>query len=316
MTDVNVHSVSLFDADNFFAVPLANMGSFNPPAGGDFIASVLFKLPGTAVPVGDGGDNRHLFGQDTDLNGWNLRLASTGEGANNAWGIVATFNGDALGAARFALAEDSASAIRHPGVVERLILASMFYEGATDTLKLYVNGDLVKTVIQNAPYVNLTTPPRLGVSTAAPVISPVDIVGAAFTGIAAGSGIAAIINTFMGEHFRNCVAANNMALILNIADTAVFDFQHRWNARDIVTRKPGKTVKAPNTARDVFVYDMPEARIATGAAIPDTGNFGFTSNAASQVPLIATATTELLAVRTTENPGWYQGSITEIPAVG
>jgi hypothetical protein len=116
----------------------------------------------------------------------------------------------------------------------------------------------------------------------------------------------------MGEHFRNCVAANNMSLLTNIAD-GTFDFTHRWNARDAVVLPGGPTARAPNPDREVFTYTEPGTDIRPLSELPDSGNRGYVSNSSEGlVPLVASDSPGMV-MRVTENPGWHVGAVTNRP---
>lgn len=305
MTDVNLHTIEGFGINNFYEPALANAGLFNPTAAGgatpNFVASVMFKLRGSAMPIG--GVVLNLWGSQQAGQGWGLGIGPTG-GVNNEIGIIASNLASAGDEAMFPIAQSPAGAM-HPGLVERVIVASLVYDGTlgAELLHLVVNGEVVASVAQVTAYVNAVVSPRLGVDTVAPAAAEgLEIAGAAFlrTNIAAGGLLLS-----MGNHYKNCRAAMNMALLLNERDVGVVDFQHRWNARDVVTSQPGRTARGPNAVKTVFGYDTPRAAIPDASALIDTGNRGFVSNAAEpQVPLIATSGGPLSIV-TTVNPDWH-----------
>lgn len=307
MSDMNVSTWEGFNIGEFLEPPLANAGLFNPAVGADFCASVLFKLGGAADVIGLA--PFHLFGNSDlgDATGWSLSVGPTG-GPDNEYGVIAESGADAGTTALFPIGNGTLNIPK--GLKERLILATMYYRGAigSESMLLFINGDLVQTTALGAAYLDAAVSPRIGVK---PVVAAagtgLQIVGAAFSRFAVGADFFAALPYFMGEHYRSCRAASDMSLLENGRAANLRDFAHRWSARTTPILKSGPTAKAPNTVRDVFVYTQPLSEVLNGQATPDIGNQGWASTTADgSVPLVATSA-GTLSVRTTENPNWHVG---------
>jgi hypothetical protein len=314
MADVRVSCWQQFNEQNYLEPALIHAPLFNPFLGGDFIASVLFKLGGAALPVGP--TEYHLFGLDVNPGfGWSMTLQTFPFAINGEWGVVARNNAPAAVAlASFELSRNlGAPDSPRTGLVERLILATMYWDAAAQTVALFINGDRVFTAATAAAYVDGVISPRIGMSPGAPQPAPgLGIVGAAFTRFEQGAGPVSTIDALMGTHYNACRAANNMAMLAIERESALVDFTHRWNARDSVVTPGGPTARAPNTAREVFTYTQPLVSLApSGSTVPDIGNRGWTSNS-SEGPAPLVVTTDgpaplALTVLAVENPNWHVG---------
>jgi hypothetical protein len=300
-------------APDFYLAPantLGNIAAFNPLSGEDFFASVLFKVGAgwlgapLTVPCS-------LFGNlTTAASGWAILLGPDALEADLPYSIFATSGVSQPEYAKYPLVPTTAQSPA-ADFVERLILATLHYDATpgSETLNLYVNGNLVATRAQSIPYVDGVVVPVVGNSQVTP--SPaegIEIIGAGFRAIATASVIAAGgVATLMAAHFRACRETNNMSLLFAFIQAGNVDFGQRWNAADTTCAEPGTTVRAPNTVNEVFVYDAPPQLAVAGSEVPDSGNFGYDAIAGvAAIPLVVTGAGIIL--RKTLHPDWYSGT--------
>jgi hypothetical protein len=290
---------------------VGNRAAFNPIAGRDFIASVLFKVTGAAFPALDLAQDpvpKFLFGNFVANTGWALELAEavTGEIA-----LQARLSANAPTECLLASVDALVSPVGN--LMERLILATMHFRAdavaANGRIDLYINGNRVVRGALTTAYVAAAAVPFVG-SGDSGAADGIDIIGVGYSLLAAGAPARAAIPALMASHFKACYQTNSMAMLQSetVDDPSnVEDFGHRYNATSSAPGTPtGAFVKAPNSINEVFVYSG-TGTLANGP-IPDDGNQGY--NALPNVTAIpfALVTTDggvsNVKLNSTLNPQW------------
>ena len=308
-----------FNLDDTDYLEAASVSQFN--VAGDFVTSVLFKIPGTAFP-GSGGDfsgflpsagfsmlwsNLEVVGANpyNALNkGWAIALGQSP--GNDSLAVLAWIGGMTIPAGQCVLAGDDPSLSYGHELADRLILVSMHYyvSGQQPTVDIYVNGNRVTTLNgQDVPaYTASAVAPRVGACANYPnsFAKGIEIAGTSFSGVE--TGLSNIMPALMAEYFRATRQNNKLG---NFAPTLTP--AHSYNASGSPQNAAGvKLVRVvnpqgipTNTLTPVFAYTAQPAALA----VPDTGNQGAVElPGVTAVPLNVTGT---VYVRTTQNPNWY-----------
>jgi hypothetical protein len=308
-----------FSDGNYLEAP--SVSQFN--ASGDFIASVLFKIPGAAFPQTDepisaflpsGGSAAMLWGNLDVVGADPFNIASTGwalflGAPQNAGLEVLGMIGGMPVAASCLVAGIAPVDPLNTGheLADRLILASMHYyvvpnEVPIHVVDLYINGNRVQSIFgPDVPaYVASARAPRIGSSASLPnaYAQEIEIVGTSYFAIDPlfGPGLSLNMPSVMAEQFRAARQNNKLGLLSPSLDAA-----HTYNASGSQQDASGVKLLRVLTNPTVPVFSYNGTPRAVSA--PDTGNQGAVAlPGVTPAPLAVVGT---LNVRTTQNPNWY-----------
>jgi hypothetical protein len=292
---------------------VGNRAAFNPLSQRDFIASVLFKITGAAFPTLTSADpaTKFLFGNFLASTGWMLELAPL-VGGSGEMALSATVSANVPTQCLLAPIDPT----EEPAVgnlMERLILATMHFRpdvvDANGTIDLYINGNRVVRGALTSAYVAAAAVPVVGRGDASDAAG-IDIVGVAYSMLAAGAPARDAIPALMASHFKSCFETNSMALLQSStvdSPSNVEDFAHRYNATSSAPgTQTGTLIQAPNAINDVFVYSG-TGTLAKGP-IRDDGNQGYNELPnVSAIPLAlvtSDAGVSNVKLNSTLNPQW------------